>query len=143
MSTIFSAYDIRGRAGDTLTVEYAWTVGKALAEWLADEGTVVVMKDTGADEAISHALVEGLLLQGRNVAIGTGDQRAAVNAIATSQAAGGALISRENAQDLVVITLFDASGATVTAESGLMAISELIDAGNFLPAAEKGDVTSL
>jgi phosphomannomutase len=142
MSTIFSAYDIRGRAGETLTVEYAWTAGKALAEWLPEDGVVVVAK-SGTDESIAHALIEGVLLQGRNVAVVSGDQQAVIDAINANQAAGGVLISHDGAQGLEVITLFDASGATITAESGLVTIAELIDAGNFLPAAEKGELTTL
>lgn len=143
MSTIFSAYDIRGRAGETLTVEYAWTVGKAVAEWLTEAGPVVIAKADNASEEICHALTEGVLLQGRNALGAAGDQQAVIDAITGNQAAGGIFISHEDVQGLEVITLFDASGATVTGDSGLATIAELIDAGNFLPADKKGELKTL
>jgi phosphomannomutase len=42
MGNTFSAYDIRGRIEESLTVEYTWTVGKAFADWLPEQGSVVV-----------------------------------------------------------------------------------------------------
>jgi phosphomannomutase len=144
MGTIFSTYDIRGRVGQTLTVEYAWTVGKAFAEWLVDEGDIVVAKGTDADEPIVHALIEGLLLQGRNVVdAGEGEQDKVVNAILDNRAVGGLFITHDTLQDIGIITLFDTQGMAVTAERGLETIEEMIDAGNFLPAAEKGEVKTV
>ncbi len=143
MGTIFSAYDIRGRVGDSLTTEYVWTVGKAFAEWLPEEGSVVIVKGAGANDTTAHALTEGLLLQGRDVIDGgQGDQQAVTGAIGDSQAAGGVLINHDELQDLEIITLFDARGVVVTADAGLASIEELITAGNFVPAAEKGSITS-
>ncbi|MFZ2544723.1 MAG: hypothetical protein WAW80_01985 [Candidatus Saccharimonadales bacterium] len=141
MGTIFSEYDIRGRAGQTLTVEYAWTVGKAFAEWLTDEQDIVVAKANDADETITHALTEGLLLQGRDVvAIGDGSDELIVASIRDNQASGGVLLSHDALQEVDIITLFDTNGVKITAETGLVEIEELIDAGNFLPASEKGEV---
>lgn len=144
MSTVFSAYDIRGRADDTLTVEYAWTVGKAFSEWLPEEGEVVVFKAENAHGDIAHGVVEGLLLQGRNVIDGGyGDQTAVVNAVNEHKAVGGVLISHDDVQSLEIIALFDANASAVTNESGLAEVSELVESGNFLPAAEKGHVKSI
>lgn len=142
MNTIFSSYDIRGRADESLTVEQAWTVGKAVAEWLPEQGVAVVGKSANANEAIANAVIEGLLLQGRNVVQSGDDQQAVVEAIGTIQAAGGVLVSHDEVQGLEIITLFDTNGVTVTAEKGLMEIAELIEAGNFVPAANKGELTT-
>lgn len=139
MGTIFSAYDIRGRAGQSLTVEYAWTVGKAFAEWLPEGGDVVVVKGAGADESLTHALTEGLLLQGRNVIdAGEGDQQTATDTIRDAQASGGVIIAHDALQDIEIISLIDAAGVMVTEDRGLSEVEQLIEAGNFLPASEKG-----
>lgn len=142
MRTVFSTYDIRGRLDESLTVEYAWTVGKAFAEWLPDEGSIVIVSAPGANPSIVHALTEGVLLQGRDVIdLGTADQQALVETVAEKSAAGGMIVGREDVEQMEVITLYDAKGVAITDEMGLTAIEELINAGNFLPAASKGTVT--
>ncbi len=141
MGITFSTNDIRGRADDTLTTEHAWNVGKAAAEWLPEQGSIVVVRSADANESTVHALIEGLLLQGRNVIDGgQGDQQAVVTAIGDKQAAGGVLITHDQLQNIEIITLFDALGSTVTAETGLAEIDQLVDAGNFIPATEKGSI---
>lgn len=133
--------DIRGHAGDSLTTEYVWNVGKALAEWLPEEGNLVIVKAAGANEATAHALAEGALLQGRDVAdAGTGDLQTLVGAVGSQQAAGGALVSHDNLQNLEVIELFDARGVAITSDTGLAELGELVEAGNFVPAAAKGTI---
>ncbi len=139
MGTIFSSTDIRGRIGESGTTEYIWNAGKAFAEWLPEERDVVVVKTEDADEASARAFVEGLLLQGRTVIdAGTGDQAALVAAIREAKAAGGALVDRDAAQSLTIVTLYDLMAAPIMAESGLTEVNQLIEAGNFLPAVEKG-----
>ena len=144
MGTIFSAYDIRGRVGQTMTVEYAWTVGKAFAEWLNDEDEIVIVKSADADESIVHALTEGLLLQGRDVIDASeGDQQKVTEVIRDSRAAGGVVITHDTLQDIAIITLFDAQGVVVSADRGLETIEQMIDAGNFVPASKKGEVKTV
>lgn len=143
MGTVFSAYDIRGRVGENISVEYVWTVGKAFAEWLPDEGSVVVATGSQADQSIAHAFIEGVLLQGRDVLhVGEGGEQAVNGGIADNKAAGGVLISHDGIQSIEVIALYDAQGSVVSAEGGLLAIGELVDAGNFLPAATKGNLVT-
>jgi hypothetical protein len=85
-----------------------------------------------------------MLLQGRDIVdAGQGDQLAVVNAIRDNQAAGGFMVSHDGLENMGIITLFDRQGVAITAERGLMDIEELIEAGNFLPAAEKGEMKSL
>ncbi len=141
MGTIFSSTDIRGRLGEEGTTEYIWNAGKAFAEWLPEVGDVVVVKSQVADAGTTHAFIEGLLLQGRTVVdAGEGNQSDAVNAVRDARAAGGVLIDGDTAQNLVVVTLLDANASIVTAETGLNDINQLVDSGNFLPAAEKGEI---
>lgn len=136
--------DIRGRADDSLTAEYAWNIGKALADWLPDEGTVAIAASANVNETIAHALCEGVLLQGRDVAYGASSTReAAITAIAEKRVVGGVFISHDEVGGLEIIELFNAQAATVTTESGLAEINQLIEAGNFVPSPQKGELTSL
>jgi phosphomannomutase len=144
MGSIFSAYDIRGHAADTLTVEYAWTVGKAFSEWLPEQGDVVVFKEQNAHGDIAHGFVEGMLLQGRNIIDGGyGDKAAVIAAINDHKAVGGALVSHDEVQNLEIIALFDGQGSVVDQAAGLLDVQQLADSGNFLPAAEKGHIKSI
>lgn len=143
MGTVFSAYDIRGRVDDTLTVEYAWTVGKAFSEWLPEEGCVVVVKNNPSNDDIAHGLTEGIRLQGRDVVDGgVGDAQSVVNLINEKNAVGGALISHDDIQNIEMIALFAEQGRVITAEAGLIEINQLVESGNFLPAPEKGKILS-
>lgn len=144
MGTVFSAYDIRGNANDTLTVEYAWTVGKAFSEWLPEQGDVVVFKTENANGDIAHGFVEGLILLGRNVVDGGyGDQNAVVSTVRDIQAVGGVCISHDDAQGIEIISLYASDGTAVDQAKGLLDIQQLADADNFLPAPEKGHIKSL
>lgn len=140
MTNIFSATDIRGSVGESLTTEYIWNAGKAFAEWLPDEGPIVVQ--TAEGDGTAHALIEGLLLQGRTILqIATGDPIVLTTTIADNQAAGGATVRYEPTQNLAVITLFDRQGAAITGTS-LAEISQIAEAGNIVPAPEKGELIS-
>ena len=144
MGTIFSTDDIRGRAEETLTTEYVWNIGKALAEWLPQDGDVVIVRSLGANDTTVRALTEGVLLQGRNVIDGgEGGVQETITAVGDDHAAGGILVAHNDLENLEIITFFDAQGVTITDQTGLNQIKELVEAGNFVPAAEKGSVTSL
>lgn len=144
MGTIFSLSDIRGRADDSLTTEYVWDIGKAVAEWLPEQGDIVVVRGENANESTVHAFVEGVLLQGRNVIdAGQGDQQVLTGIIGDKQAAGGVLITHEALQDIEIIALADANGVVVTADTGLTELGQFADAGNFEPAPQKGSLTPL
>lgn len=141
MGNVFSNTDIRGRTDDSLTTEYVWNLGKALAEWLPEGGDVVIARGTGANEQTVHALTEGVLLQGRNVIdAGEGDTATVIGAIGDKQAAGGVYIAHDDLQSYEIITMFDARGVTVTTDNGLNDLGLLVDAANFVPAATKGEV---
>jgi phosphomannomutase len=144
MTAIFSATDIRGTLGDDLTIEYIWDIGKAFADWLASDGQVIVLRGSSVDESTVHALTEGVLLQGRSVIdAGTGDPQQLIATIMDKQAAGGVLIEYQTTQNLVVITLFDDRAVSLLDSTGLQQITQLVEAGNFLPAIQKGFVTTL
>lgn len=139
MNTIFSAYDVRGHIDDTLTPGHAWTVGRALSEYLPDEGCVAMAWTADANQNIVRGFAEGVLLMGRDVFdCGQGEMQNVVSAIREQGAAGGALISHDGAQNMEIITIYDASGVTITEANGLISFSKLVDTCNFLPPAKKG-----
>lgn len=140
---LISAYDIRGSEKDGLTVELAWNVGKALADWLSSDGGVVVVY-VPQRAYLSSCVMEGLRLQGRDVIDGgNGDREAAKAYIATHHLAGAAAIGYDELEDVTVIELYNEEGRLVTSETGLREIRNLVEAGNFVPAAKKGEVREI
>lgn len=141
---MFSGFDIRGRFGDTLTVEYVWNVGKALADWLPEDGTVIVVSSPTANAGVVKAVIEGVRLQGRNVIDGgQGDKATLVHVAGSTQSAGAVLIGHDDLENLETIELFQEDITPITSDTGLSQIAALVEAGNFVPAAVKGDVTSI
>lgn len=139
MSTVFSTQDIRGKFNDSLTTEYAWNVGKAFAEWLTEEGMIVIVRSETSNQSVVHAVIEGLLLQGRNVIdAGIGDWQLVVNTMSDKTAVGGVMISHDTLQGDEVIALFAAQGVAITTDNGLAEIGQLVEAANFDPATQKG-----
>lgn len=140
---LISAYDIRGTEETGLTVECAWNVGKALADWLPQAGSVVVVF-VPTYEPLAAAVIEGLRLQGRNVVNGgSGDKETARAYIASAGLAGAAVVGYDELEKVVTIELYQHEGRLIESEAGLKEIRELVQAGNFVPAAAKGELTQL
>ncbi|HEV7951993.1 MAG TPA: hypothetical protein VGO98_01320 [Candidatus Saccharimonadales bacterium] len=140
---MITEYDIRGTADGGLTIEFAWNVGKAVADWLPTSGNIIVLY-LPATQKTAHALIEGLRLQGRNVVDGgVGDKDAATAHIKTSGLSGAIVVGAEQSTDVMTIQIYKEDGSVVDNQSGLSEIGELIDAGNFVPAAVKGELTAI
>ena len=68
LTHIFKAYDVRGKVGDELTPKLVESIGRAMADWLPNAGTVAVGRDMRPDSAeLAGAMIKGLTAQGRNV----------------------------------------------------------------------------
>jgi hypothetical protein len=140
---LISAYDIRGTEETGLTVECAWNVGKALADWLPTAGNVVVAS-VPSQKAIARAVIEGVRLQGRTVVDGGPKDKEAVRAyILSAGLSGGAIIGFDELDHLTTIELYGDDGKLIDIETGLKEIREVVQAGNFVPAAVKGELTQL
>lgn len=113
----------------------------AFSESLNEGGSVVVVRTANADGVLTHALLEGLLLMGRDVLVvgegGDGEVRAA---IADQQADGGLLVESTGDASVFAVSLYDSDGAKLTDISGLTDIIAVAEAGNFLPAPAKGKI---
>ena len=139
---MFSSFDIRGRLSDSLTPEYAWNVGKAFSDWLPEDGHITIVSDQVSEPKITHAITEGIRLQGRDVIDGGhGDVKRLIQLTADHKSAGSIMISRDDIQGLEVIQLYQENGVAISSDNGLIEIGELVDAGNFVPAAVKGELT--
>lgn len=137
---IFKGMDIRGTLNVDVTKETAWNIGKALADWLSTSGSILVMSGNGDKDLVS-ALIEGVRLQGRDVVfVENGDKMALAQKTVEGGYSGGALIGHDELSDEVSIELYNEEGRLIDNETGLTAIAELTEAGNFVPAAVKGDL---
>lgn len=140
----FTSYDIRGKVQDGVSLELAWNIGKALADWLATYGKVTIVRDKGANERLVGAIIEGLRLQGRDVVDGaSGDKELLIGRIKEAGLSGGVLVSHDINQDVCVIELYDDKALLITSTNGLKDIAELVEAGNFVPSATKGELTTI
>jgi phosphomannomutase len=137
---IFKGMDIRGTLNVDVTKEVAWNIGKALADWLSTSGSILVMSGNGNQELVA-ALIEGVRLQGRDVVfVENGDKMILAEKTVTGGHSGGALIGHDELSNEVSIELYNEEGRLIDNETGLASIAELAEAGNFVPAAAKGDL---
>lgn len=140
---LIGAFDIRGTESTGLTVECAWNVGKAVADWLPEGGSVAVMYHP-QQEHIAQAVIEGLRLQGRSVVDGgNGDAVAATTYITNAGLAGAVVVWVDELEKVTTIELYQHDAKLVNNQTGLQEIRELVQAGNFVPAATKGELTHL
>lgn len=140
----FTAYDIRGKIQEGVSLDVAWNIGKAFADWLPTYGTVAVLRGEGADETLLSAVIEGLRLQGRNVVdYGQGNKEKVVEIIKDQGYSGAVFTTFDSEQQVTVTELYDDKGTLIVAENGLNDIAEAVQGGNFVPAAEKGELTAI
>lgn len=134
---LISASDIRGAEETELTIDVAWNIGKAMADWLAEGGPVAVVY-LPTQHLLANAIIEGLRLQGRDVIDGGhGDGEALITYIMTNGLAGGVRVGYDDNDKKVTIELYDAE-AHLVVDSGLEEIRRRVEAGNFVPADDKG-----
>ncbi len=140
---LISAYDIRGTEETGLTIDCAWNAGKALADWLPEDGDIVVAT-TPEYKKLAEAVIEGLRLQGRNVIdAGTSDKNIVTSYIVTGGLAGAVLIGFDEMEKVITIGFYQEGGKLIDRESGLKEICASVRAGNFVPAATKGNLSRI
>lgn len=140
---LISAYDIRGTDATGLTVECAWNVGKAVADWLPTDG-VVLVSGIITETKLIDAAIEGLRLQGRAVmSAPTLSKEQVIEHITTDRLSGAILIGYDELTDMKTIEIYQHEGHLITSETGLMSLRDLVQAGNFVPSATKGELTTL
>jgi len=139
LSTIFKAYDVRGKVGTELTPEVAEAIGKAFADWLPNKGPIAVGRDMRPDSAeLAASLIHGLLLQGRDVIdIGEVTSDMIYFAVGHLKLAGGAMVTAShNPGEYNGIKLCREEARPVGLDGGLGEIRDSILLGQFKPPAE-------
>ncbi len=138
ISSIFKAYDVRGKVGSELTADVAERIGKALADWLPNEGSVAVGRDMRPDSAeLADAVIQGLTGQGRDVIdIGEVTSDMIYFAVGSLKLAGGAMVTAShNPGEYNGIKLCREEARPIGLESGLADIRDAVIAGTFKDAA--------
>jgi len=145
ISNIFKAYDIRGKVGSELTPEVINTIGKIFANWLPQQGTVVVGHDMRPDSAaLAEALMNGIRSQGRDVwDIGLVTSDMVYFSPGKFDLAGGAVITAShNPGEYNGIKLCREKALPVGLESGLNEIRDRFLSGHTTPeASQPGTLT--
>jgi phosphomannomutase len=143
--TLFKAYDIRGLVGTELTNEIAESVGRALADYLPEEGPVCVGYDMRPDSVELAANVRaGLVRQGRAVYdIGEVTSDMIYFAVGYLKAAGGAMITAShNPGQYNGIKLCREEARAISLEAGLGEIRDAVANDSFKPTSKVGSVES-
>lgn len=140
---LIATYDIRGTEETGLTIDCAWNVGKAIADWLPEQGSVVIVC-VASEGRLAGAAIEGLRLQGRDVTnAGVGDKFIALNLIATKGFAGAIVIGQDAVEQMTTIELYQHDATLIDSNTGLEEIRLLVEAGNFVPAVVKGNLVTI
>ena len=140
---LISAFDIRGTEETGLTIECAWNVGKALAEFLPTTGGVCVAARPEQTD-LARGVIEGLRLQGRPVVdAGARDKELTLSLVKTARLSGAVMIGYDEMEKMSTIELYQEEARLIDTHTGLMTIRELVVAGNFVPAVTKGELTAI
>ena len=129
LDSIFKAYDVRGIVGTELTEEVAERIGRAMATWLPDEGTVAIGRDMRPDSLkLAEALIKGLTEQGRDVwDIGEVTSDMIYFTTGHYNLAGGMMVTAShNPGDFNGIKFCGKNAKAIGIESGLLEIKELV-----------------
>jgi phosphomannomutase len=141
ISSIFKAYDVRGKVGSELTPEVCQRIGQAVAAWLPMGGAVAIGRDMRPDsEELANAVIAGLQAGGREVwDIGQVTSDMIYFATGNFGLAGGIMITAShNPGEYNGIKFCREEAKPIGEESGLLEIRDLVLAGEFTPAETPG-----
>jgi phosphomannomutase len=138
--SVFKAYDIRGKVPNELTPEVAKAVGRALADFLP-EGKVAVGRDMRPDsEQLSSAIIEGLIVQGREVVdLGQITSDMIYFAVGNYDFAGGAMVTASHdPRGYNGIKLTNKGVKPIGEDTGLMDIKKAVITDSFKESSGSG-----
>jgi phosphomannomutase len=141
LESIFKAYDVRGIVGTELTEEVAERIGRAMATWLPDEGTVAIGRDMRPDSfKLAEALIKGLTEQGRDVwDIGEVTSDMIYFTTGHYNLAGGMMVTAShNPGDFNGIKFCGKNAKAIGIESGLLEIKELVKKNDWTTDKKQG-----
>lgn len=144
--TCFKAYDIRGQLGTQLNTDIAYRIARAYAEWLKPTAVVLGGDIRETSPALKHALANGLRDAGVDVLdlgmVGTEEVYFATWHLGVD--GGIEVTASHNPIDYNGFKLVRKGSKPISADTGLKAIRELAEQGNFAaPSAERGTYTQI
>jgi phosphomannomutase len=137
ISSVFKAYDVRGKVGSELNTQTVTAMARAFGSWLPDDGPVAVGRDMRPDSTeLAAAMIAGLRAAGRDVwDIGEVTSDMIYFTVGKFGLAGGAMITASHNPGEYNGIKFCRSGARpVGIESGLADIRDVVVAGDFSDA---------
>ena len=149
-SSIFKAYDIRGKVGTQLTTKIAERIGASMGSWLPKDGVIAVGHDMRPDShELANAFMQGLTSVGRDVMdIGQVASDMIYFTVGHFNLAGGAMITAShNPGDDNGIKICREEARPIGVESGLLeirdrAMEQSYELASTLGSIEKQDVKS-
>src|SRR5712691_12430049 len=140
--TLFKAYDVRGIAGENLTDEVAYRIGRAAAHYL-DVPQIAVGRDMRlSSPQLAAALLLGIIDQGANaIDLGMVTTDGLYFAVGKFEYPAGVMITAShNPGKYNGMKFCRAQAFPVSLETGLAEIRDLAISGNFAEPARKGKV---
>ncbi len=139
---IFSAYDIRGIYGDTLTDEGAYLIGRAAAQYLNVPEIAVGRDMRLSSPALAAAIMRGITDQGVNaVDLGMTTTDELYFAVGKFNYPAGVMITAShNPGKYNGMKFCRAQAFPISKDSGLADIRDLAISGNFATPTSKGEI---
>ncbi len=139
---IFSAYDIRGIYGETLTNDIAYRIGRAAAEYLNVPEIAIGRDMRLSSPELAAALMTGITDQGVNaIDLGMTTSDELYFAVGKFNYPAGAMVTAShNPGPYNGIKFCRAQAAPVSLETGLAQIRDIVSRGSFPHATSKGKV---
>lgn len=136
----FKAYDIRGKLGNELNEDIAYSIGRAYAEHLKPRKVVLGADVRLTSETLKLALARGLMDGGTDVIdLGmTGTEEVYFAAFHLDVDGGIEVTASHNPLDYNGMKLVRQGAQPISGDTGLKEIQRLAEANEFAPAAKKG-----
>ncbi|WP_215397591.1 phosphomannomutase CpsG [Rheinheimera oceanensis] len=141
--TCFKAYDIRGKLGEQLNNDVAYRIGRAFGDYLKPRQVVLGADVRATSEDLKLALAEGLMDAGCDVIdIGmTGTEEVYFATFHLGVDGGIEVTASHNPIDYNGMKLVQSGARPISGDSGLFAIQQLAEQGEFQQVAQKGTYT--
>jgi phosphomannomutase len=141
----FKAYDVRGRVPDELNEDIAYRIGRAYAAFTGARRVAVGHDIRQSSPAIRDALTRGLTDAGVQVLdIGCGGTEMVYFATFHEKLDGGIMVTAShNPPDYNGLKLVREQARPISADTGLVEIRALAEAGLFEDAGAKGSISRL
>src|SRR2546421_2722964 len=140
--TLFKAYDVRGIAGENLTDEVAYRIGRAAAHYLSVSEIAVGRDMRLSSPQLAAALIRGITDQGANaIDLGMTTTDELYFAVGKFNYPAGVMITAShNPGKYNGMKFCRAQAFPISLESGLADIRDLAISGNYAEPAHKGQV---